>query len=899
MPCLFQDWPTAATAIPNTENVLNVDEDSAEKNDLVEVLEDSYRTIHKTYSFEKYSGKAITRTAEESVLEEYSNLLEVGPKEYPNLVVKIKQGETAEFTVNAPIDGLYAVQIEYYDLSDSTLPIKMGIKIDGAYPFYEMSNQKFESSWTYKEGKFPTDRYNNEIVPESKRLEKWNTKYIEDASGLTDSPFLLALSKGEHLFTFSCDQGTILIGSIALVQAPAPSYKQEGVPEGNEFTVIEAESPSVRNDATIRPAAEYNMELTPYSSKNTVLNMLSGGSFSEGGQKVTYIFEVPRTGYYYIAFRYRQSSKSNFPTFRDVAINGSIYSPSFKNVAFNYCKNFTNMTVKNPDTGERAGVYLEKGTSHSITLSVNLQNMSPFIDEINSIIRDVNNLSLKIMKITGNNTQKYRDFELDEYIPDLEKTLVSWADQLQELYDRLHEYNPKAHEIGEFSAIKVCRKQLISLSKKPNDLPKRLDELHQGQNSVGQYLANVLEALYKSPLALDKIIVYQDENCLPDSPGIIRRIWESVRRFYYSFFANAYATTAEEVDSENLQVWVSRSRLYVEIMQSMADTDFYNQYGYKADLSIMSDEDKLVLAMAAGNAPDVALSVTYTIPFELAIRGSLKNLKEYDGWERVTSRFKSGLVNTGVVDGGLYSLPETTNVYIMFYRTDILDQLGMKAPNTMQEVKQMLPGLKRYGMDFYSHVAGNSTKSLSMMVPFIYQNGGSFYGKTALDLQLDSDSTLDAITEMTQLFTMYDIPFEVSSFYQHFRSGLMPIGISDINTYIMLLNSAPEIANSWNIAPYPGVEDAEGNVQRWVGGASKSCVIFSDTDKSEESWKFLDWWTSSKTQSAFADTLQTSYGKEYIWNTANVESFANLPWNEEHKEVMLNMLDWIVEAPRV
>ncbi|MEE1075147.1 MAG: hypothetical protein U0K93_06685 [Acutalibacteraceae bacterium] len=36
-----------------------------------------------------------------------------------------------------------------------------------------------------------------------------------------------------------------------------------------------------------------------------------------------------------------------------------------------------------------------------------------------------------------------------------------------------------------------------------------------------------------------------------------------------------------------------------------------------------------------------------------------------------------------------------------------------------------------------------------------------------------------------------------------------------------------------------------------------------------------------------------------MWNTANLEAFAKLPWNEEHKATILEMLDWIVEVPRV
>ena len=217
----------------------------------------------------------------------------------------------------------------------------------------------------------------------------------------------------------------------------------------------------------------------------------------------------------------------------------------------------------------------------------------------------------------------------------------------------------------------------------------------------------------------------------------------------------------------------------------------------------------------------------------------------------------------------------------------------------MEDVKQMLPVLKRYGMDFYSHIAGHrGTKTLSVLVPFIYQMNGRVYGSTANELLLTSESTVNAFKEMSDLFTIYSIPYEVSNFYQHFRSGSIPIGISGFNTYMTLLNSAPEIANSWGVAPYPGYRDENGRVLRYISGAQSTAVIFESTEHSKESWEFLKWWTSADIQSNFAETLRLTYGNEYMWNTANLEAFAKLPWNEEHKETILEMLDWIVEIPR-
>ena len=61
----------------------------------------------------------------------------------------------------------------------------------------------------------------------------------------------------------------------------------------------------------------------------------------------------------------------------------------------------------------------------------------------------------------------------------------------------------------------------------------------------------------------------------------------------------------------------------------------------------------------------------------------------------------------------------------------------------------------------------------------------------------------------------------------------------------------------------------------------------------------MKWWSSKDVQIQFGTTLQTSFGKEFMWNTANLEAFASLPWKSQHKEVVLEQAEWIHEVPRV
>ncbi len=861
-----------------------------------EILESYYREGKDDLILPLYTGGDIQVDAASVVTDEAAIVKEGYDLKSP--AVLLKQGETVSFQINLEQSAGYTIRISYYDASESTLPVSCAVSLDGTFPYYEMRKQQFESNWRYETEDFSTDRYGNEIVPESVRINEWLEKYLQDASAVTMEPFIFDLKEGEHEISFYSSQGNMVIESITFSGQPQYRRMKTGTPQGNNIKVIEAEHITKKNSAAIRPAGAYDASIYPYSYSNLKMNMLSGSSFSDGGQSVTYDFTVEESGYYYLGFKYRQGVKTDFPVFRYVYVDGQLCTEDFMNVAFDYSKGFTTMTVED-SKGEPVGIYLEEGVPHSLTLRVSLENMADVIDGISALMKEINDVSLQIMKITGNSTSKYRDFDIKAYIPDIEDNLNNWADRIDELYGMLANYNPSAKAIGEYSTLKICVKQLRSLAKDVDELPKRIDELYQGDSSVSQYLANAHESLYSAPLTLDQIYIYQDKDDLPRQKGFFYKLAMSVCRFFYSFVADDYAAESSD-DTETLEIWVNRSRLYLELMQKMADDDFYNSTGIKVNLSLMPNEEKLVLATASGNAPDVALGVTYTIPAELALRGAVCDLSQFDDWEEVSARFSPGLVNVGAVDGGYYLLPETTDFLVLFYRKDILDGLGLEVPDTMEDVKEMLPTLKRYGMDFYSHIAGHTgTKTLSVLVPFIYQQSGRIYGSTADELLVTSDATVAAFSEMSDLFTIYDIPYEVSSFYQHFRSGTLPIGISGFNTYMTLINSAPEIENSWSLAPYPGYKDENGQVLRNISGAQSTAVIFESSEKQDAAWEFLKWWTSADVQSRFADTLQLTYGNEYMWNTANLEAFKNLPWNEGHKEAILAMLDWVTEVPRV
>lgn len=816
---------------------------------------------------------------------------------YKNEVIDAVLRDKITLTVKAPVAGKYLISFDYLSYEESLLPIEVILYLNGEIPFYEARRINFESTWV-SSGETSYDRYGNEIVSLPKKLIQWENKYLMDGSYRYSTPLYLELEEGTNEITLEVTEGNFLLGNITLTgETPIPSYNKQTAKEGKAVISMEAENMLYRNDSSIRAASEYDTILTPYSTDNRVMNILDGASFKDAGQTVTYEFPVTEAGYYNLGFAYRQSDKADFPVFIDIRVDGEIPNTLMQSYPFPYTKDFAHLTLKDNDK-DNLTVYLTEGV-HTISLTINMDNIRHVLEAIDRIMSEVNDLALEITKVAGKNKDKYRDLDMVKYMPDVKDRLISWADQLDALHDSIKIYNPKVKKIAAFSPISVASSRLRSLAKEPNRLPYRIDELAQSTNSVIQYLANLIDVLNKNAITFDKVFVFEKDGKLPKGEGFFTSIALNIKRFFNSFTNQAYSVS--NTNKENLQVWVNRSRQHVEVLQKMIDESFTPTTGIKVDVSIMPDQNKLILANSSGDAPDVAASINYAIPFELGVRDAIVDVTKFPDYKNVLTRSVDGLHIPAVIGDGIYAVPETINFWVLYYRSDILDKLGLKVPNTIQEVREMLPELQMRGLNFYYPTAGMvALKTFHGTTPLLFQNGASLYGTTAGNTAINSDEAIRGLTELTELFTIYNLPADVPSFYQHFRNGDMPIGIAEYGMYNLLTNAAPEIANAWDIGLIPGIEDENGEILRFASGGAESCVIFkSDQEREAKAWEYLKWWTSTEVQVEYGQTLQTTFGSEYIWNTSNMEAFKQLPWKSEDKQVILEQTEWMLEAPRI
>ncbi len=820
---------------------------------------------------------------------------------YGNDVIKLENKQTAIFNLNVEKAGLYNIYVDYYFADTSINDAEASMKIRGEYPYYEARQVLFKAEWKPTTNDFTKDRYGNEIVPSSTKVLKWY-KYdngqgvLSDGSRLYSTTLKGYFESGQNSFELSMLNGNLYIGKITLTKdkelVPFSDYIKDysSVKKIKAYQIVEPELITTKSDAAIRIASDANPKSTPYSTKYKKLNNLAMASWNKGNQSVTWEFTIKEAGLYNLAFKYIQSDLVDLPVSRTIAIDGEVPYEELNNYHFKYAKKWKNHKLQ--ANGDLLYVYLEPGT-HTLTMTSNLIDYRHMIEEISRIMDEMSDVSLQIKALTNGQTDEYRDWEISKYIPNLKNDILRWADEIKAIINYGNQYAPKKGS-SEFSNLELAIKKLNKLSKNVDQIPNKMSQFTDGDSSVSQYLGNVMLKLYTTPLGLEKIFIGGAGKALPKAnANIFQKIWESIKKFFISFFNDGY--NSSKAKKGELEVWVRRSRQYIEVMQKMADEE-----GIKVKFSIMPDENKLVLANASGDLPDVAMGINNWIPYDLALRGITTDLRGYDGYEELVSKMTPGAIIPYVFEEGVYGLPESQDFWVLFYRSDILSELGISIPRTWDDVLGILPKLQRYGLNFYEPISlYTGLRPFVATLPFFYQWGGSLYADDGMTTTLSNEQNIKALKFMTDLFTIYNLDKEVTNFYNYFRYGTLPIGIANTGTYLQLLVAAPEIKGNWNIALHPGYQNEDGTVSHYACTGSQGITMFKSSNKKEQAWDFIKWWMSTETQEKYISTLYSMYGEEYLWFTANNEAFMSLPISTEHKELILEQWEYAIEVSRI
>lgn len=822
-------------------------------------------------------------------------------RRYDKPSVLLHQGDRVRFEVLVEQEGDYTV---WFDIAATesvvVTPPEGQLWIDGRLPVADARRIIFPVYYRNTTDTFPLDRYGNEILIPQEQHIRWTKAPMRDINFTRPYPLQVHLTAGNHLVEFTLTRESALLGSIYLEPfSPYRPYREylQDHPSADSSGVlieIEAERPSYKNNVSIRPLYNRSLDVTPYDTYRLVLNTMGGESWQQSGSTLYYEFTVPEDGMYCITLRALQNYKSNFTIFRRITINDEVPFAEFNELAIPYSPQWRNITLGD---GAPFRVFLRKGVN-TLGLEATASPYDSAIQNIKSIIADITALSLDVKRLTGNQVDPYREWEIVDYIPDIDTRLAAIIKALQADRARLSDINQGLNS-AEIMNYQMALDNILFLARDPDKIPVRMNRLSEGPQSATQLLGGVLSSLQKQPLALDKIYIHSpDTPPQPPQVSLVRSLTEGIKRFVHSFRPNPYQSIGAREDE--IEVWVNRPRQYVDLMQTLADQTFTPRTGIPVKFSLMPNESKLALAIAADIEPDVALGISTNIPFELALRNALKDLRSFPDFDSFIRIYSPGSLLSYAINDSVYAIPETQDFWVTYYRKDILQSLGLPVPHTWNEVFKILPELQLYGMNYANPLSiGTGIKGYLITAPYIFNHGAQLYSADGYSTGLGSDAAITAIRFMAEQFTVYGMPLTVSSFYESFRNGTIPIGISNFETYVKLTAAAPEIEGLWGMDLYPATVLPDGTQNRYATGSAQACIMLADTEKPNESWEFLKWWMSTETQREFQQQLLLNYGPEYLWNSANMEAFKALPIPQEHKEVILKQWEWLQEPVKL
>jgi len=802
-------------------------------------------------------------------------------------------GESGEISWDVDIEegGLYHLYVRYYPMEGRSEAIERALLIDGQLPFTEAERLLFPRAWGNKEERIRQDANGNDMRPSQVEIPAWEEVALSDADGYYEEPYRFYFAKGKHRITLRSVREPMLVDYLVLrpvKEIPAyadlrASYERLGYGKPAEGTLIsvQGEDAAVKSSPTLYPLADRSSPATePFHPKEIRLNTIGGNNWRIPGQSITWTFEAPQDGLYKIAVKYRQHFVQSLEVSRRLKIDGQVPFAEANRIGFKPGGGWQMMQLGNPE--EPYLFYLTKG-KHRLSLEVTLGEMTQHIRSVEQAVLELNQLYRKIIMITGGSPDPFRDYELQKRIPELHETFEAEGRRLQGVIGSMEQlYGGKGERMAVLNTVAF---QLLDLADDPESIAKRLDAFKSNIVALGTWMLTAKEL----PLEIDYLIVASEEARLPQADvSWLANAEHGVRQFLLSFFTDYDAVGATDEEAEAVDVWVTGGRDQAQLIKSMIDTSFTPQTGIPVNLRLV-DPAVLLPATLAGSGPDVALASSNVIDF--AMRGALQDLSVFDSFQHVKQRFAASAFVPFEYEGGVYAIPEQQTFPMLFYRKDVLEEIGAEVPQTWEEMYALIPVLNKRQLSI------GLTPDVTMDI-LLYQNGGSYYKDGGKASGLDAEEALLAFKRWTDLYVNYKAPQQFD-FINRFRIGEMPVGIADYTTYNSLVVFAPEIRGLWAFAPVPGTPESEGAIHRESASVTLGSVMFKRAKNKENAWAFIDWWTGKEAQLTFGRELEALMGAAARYPTANLEALRELPWPADDFERLMEQLEWVRGVPDV
>ena len=813
-----------------------------------------------------------------------------------------------KYSIDVSETGLYCMSMNYFPIESNSSQIELSLSIDGEIPYDTASRITLNRVWV-NETEIYTDSRGNQVRPAQIQKGMWQSCNIGDVDGLFSEPLLFYLEKGEHEIVFSSERAELAIESFKFYNPDElPSYSEYrqniesekgNVSNSSKIFRIEGENADYKSDSTLYPTYDNTSYLvSPADPTKVVYNTLGSGNWQKALQSVTWTIPketIGSDGWYKIGIKSRQNQMRGFYSNRRIYIDGEVPCKEFEQVKFFYD---TEWNVASPKTenGDFAYVYLNADEDHTITMECVPGEIGNSLRKLDDVVTDLNNYYRKVLMITGPSPDQYTDYYVHEKIPELVDEFARLSQALKDIQSEIENLSGTAG--SEAAALETMTVILDKCVKKPLKIPSYLSQIKDNITSISSWMRDYRD----QPLEVDYIeFASLDMNFTSTEEKFGKSLAFSRKAFFGSFFED-YTTLSDVTGNDVINVWVSLGRDQAQVVKEMAENDFMQETGIPISVNLVVGG--VVEATLAGKGPDVALFLGGEFPVNLAARDLLVDLSDtsqFPDFNEVTQRFQENAMTPYEYNGGTYGLPISQTWPMMFYRTDVLTELGYNSPpETWEDLIDLLPALQRnymnVGLILPPANISPATEAGHTFAMLLLQKGKNYYNESETRSTFDSIEAVQAFEQWTDFYTKYSFVQSYDAF-SRFRTGEYPVVIANYTFFNQLSVASPEIKGLWDFCQVPGTLNDDGTVSHAANSTGSGAVIFKKVKNKQNAWEFIKWFTETDTQVQYGTQIEGLLGKMGRFDTANVEALSQLSWSHSEYDRLIDQQEELVEIP--
>ena len=697
----------------------------------------------------------------------------------------------------------------------------------------------------------------------------------------------------------------------------------------------------------------------PVSHNSQLYNVIGENSYSAVGQWAAYKFTVTKSGMYNLAMRYKQDDLQGMYICRTIKIHGGSYGEAdgtpevpfaeAYEAEFNYSKEWQSTFVGKDDVPFM--FYFEQGVEYTVYFECSLGTLKEYIQRVETSLNKINAAYLRILQLTGTDPDENRFYNFMVTMPDVVWCLLEEAVELESVKEGLEELC--GTNGSHIATLETIYRLLDTMgSDEGEEIAANMNTFKSYLGTLGTWINSskassmMVDSIYVIPSLKDGDGFKADESKLPKAEaGFFQSIWFEIKSFISSFFVNydqMGLTSEPDEDTLTIDVWLASGRDQSQIWRTMIDAKsakgFTANTGTAVSLKLVTG-GTLLPSILSRKGPDVYIGLGAADVINYAIRDAVLGISGNVGEDRMdpadnavfgqtyysyeengeiitTTEKREGQTPTFVsndfktaVEGNFadaamdtvtlldvsYGIPQTMSFAMMFYRMDILADLGLRVPETWQELLSILPVLQSNNMS----IGVSYIDALDFM---IYQTGQSMWQYTDESLydskyagariNLDHPEVLGIFDFTCRLYSDYSFPVSYDA-SNRFRTGEMPIIIGGYSgIYNTLTVYATEIEGLWEFCSLPGMKTGNTINYDSLAGVSASVILYGcEGEELRAAWQFLQWQTGETAQADYGNRMVALIGPSAKYETANLKAIDNLSWTASEKRAIMNQMD--------